>query len=107
MGGKSTQSQASTDEQQLQQESSTTVTSDSTSVLKGNNSAVHSAKSSKLGRLKKLFQSPAVTRYENTVTEPRKDWGTGNPPGGGPYRPLAATPGMDSYYTSKAGTGSG
>jgi hypothetical protein len=106
MGDKSSQCRTSTDEQQLQPENSPTFTSDSNSVLKDNNSTTQSAKSSELGRLQKLFKSPATTCYEETVTEPRKDWDTGNPPGGGPYRPLAATPGMDSYYASKAGTGS-
>lgn len=64
------------------------------------------AKASKLGALKRLFKSPAVERYEKTVSQEQKDWGTGNKFGGGPYRPLAMTPGAADYYTAKGATGS-
>lgn len=58
-------------------------------------------KKSKLGALKKLFKSPAVESYEKNVSKDKKDWGTGNEFGGGPYRPLAMTPGAAEYYTAK------
>lgn len=105
MEGKPTKGRNFTEEPHL--DTSSSFTSDSASVPKSGNVEAGPTRKSKLGGLKKLFKSPAVARYEQTVTEPRKDWGTGNPPGGGPYRPLGATPGMDSYYTAKAGTGSG
>lgn len=62
-------------------------------------------KKSKLGALKRLFKSPAVESYEKNVAKEQKNWGTGNKFGGGPYRPLAMTPGAADYYTSKGATG--
>ncbi|KAK9773771.1 hypothetical protein AB5N19_13837 [Seiridium cardinale] len=63
------------------------------------------AKKSKLEAVKKLLKSPAVKRYEQSVSKEQKDWGTGNKFGGGPYRPLATTPGAGDYYTAKGATG--
>lgn len=62
-------------------------------------------KRSKLGALREWFKSPAVKKYEQNVAKEQKDWGTGNKFGGGPYRPLAMTPGAADYYTSKGATG--
>lgn len=64
-----------------------------------------SEKPSRRERLKRLFKSPAVESYEKNVSKEHKDWGTGNHFGGGPYRPLAMTPGAADYHTAKGGTG--
>ncbi|ETS80312.1 hypothetical protein PFICI_07841 [Pestalotiopsis fici W106-1] len=60
---------------------------------------------SKRQRLKSFFKSPAVESYEKNVSRERKDWGTGNQFGGGPYRPLSTTPGAADYYAAKGASG--
>lgn len=77
---------------------------DSVAATKAGHDAA-AAKTSKRGLVRKLFKSPAVARYEEHVTAPRKDWGTGNQFGGGPYRPLMATQGVAAYLTASAAAG--
>jgi hypothetical protein len=74
--------------------------------MSGNSETKKRAEHSRFTAFKRLFKSPAVERYEKSVSKYQRDWGTGNKFGGGPYRPLAMTPGAGDYYTAKGATSS-